>query len=118
MASCAEAAAAANVWPAARRLAEGVACTTLCPRCQKADDTLFHEVWECDANTGEIFDNTEKLLPRGQEEPEAQACCWQRGISPVAWRPDISRESPRIWWTHEDFQKSHKFRPLPSTEQT
>ena len=56
------AAATASCWTQERRYRAGLVDTSLCPRCEDADEDMFHRVWQCRTNTGEIFDKTQHLV--------------------------------------------------------
>ena len=71
------AAATASCWTQERRYRAGLVDTPLCPRCEEADEDMFHRVWQCRPNTGEIFDKTQLLV---QKE-----CFWLRGVVPRSW---------------------------------
>ena len=56
------AAATASCWTQERRYRAGVVDSPLCPRCEEEDEDMYHRVWQCRANTGEIFDKTQHLV--------------------------------------------------------
>ena len=73
------AAATASCWTQERRYRAGLVDTPLCPRCEEADEDMFHRVWQCRANTGEIFDKTQHLVQKATQAKDTFECFWLRG---------------------------------------
>ena len=68
-----------------RRYRAGLVDTPLCPRCEEADEDMFHRVWQCRANTGEIFDKTQHLVEKATQAKGTFECFWLRGVVPRSW---------------------------------
>ena len=81
------AAATASCWTQERRYRAGLVDTPLCPRCEEADEDMFHRVWQCRANTGEIFDETQHLVQKATQAKDRFECFWLRGgrVVPRSW---------------------------------
>ena len=79
------AAATASCWTQERRYRAGLVDTALCPRCEEADEDMFHRVWQCRANTGEIFDKTQHLVQKATQAKDTFECFWLRGVVPRSW---------------------------------
>ena len=54
-------------------------------RCEEADEDMFHRVWQCRANTGEIFDKTQHLVQKATQAKDTIECFWLRGVVPRSW---------------------------------
>ena len=61
------AAATASCWTQERRYRAGLVESPLCPRCEEEDEDMHHRVWQCRANTGEIFDKTQHLVQKATQ---------------------------------------------------
>ncbi len=61
--------------------------TALCPRCQTAEETTFHKLWECPANL-EIPGTHMEFLPEAQEGHKDLPCFWLCGLPPLRWTYD------------------------------
>ena len=79
------AAATASCWTQERRYRAGLVDTPLCPRCEEADEDMFHRIWQCRANTGEIFDKTQHLVQKATQAKDTFECFWLRGVVPRSW---------------------------------
>ena len=79
------ASATASCWTQERRYRAGLVDTPLCPRCEEADEDMFHRVWQCRANTGEIFDKTQHLVQKATQAKDTFECFWLRGVVPRSW---------------------------------
>ncbi|CAK0876322.1 unnamed protein product [Prorocentrum cordatum] len=56
-----------------------------CDRCSAGvPETLFHRMWQCEANAGPEFEASDKLLPRALAGADADPALWLRGIPSVA----------------------------------
>ena len=77
-----------DLWPAARRSAQGMLSDPTCPRCGKAPETLTHRHWQCEANSlilePEVV-STQSLCERAMSESETTPCFWNRGTVPMEW---------------------------------
>ncbi len=58
--------------------------TALCPRCQEADETTYHQLWECPANAEIEGTRMDMAVKAGAEWREAP-CFWLRGLPPQRW---------------------------------
>jgi ribonuclease HI len=56
----------------------------LCPRCQEAEETLYHQMWGCAANL-EVEGTFMELAPRAAQEWAEWPCFWLRGLPPQQW---------------------------------
>ena len=45
----------------------------------EADEDMFHRVWQCRANTGEIFDKIQHLVQKATQAKDTFECFWLRG---------------------------------------
>ena len=77
--------ATASCWTQERRYRAGLVDTPLCPRCEEPDEDMFHRVWQCRANTGEIFDKTQHLVQKATQAKDTFECFWLRGVVPRSW---------------------------------
>ena len=58
--------------------------TELCPRCESAEETTSHQLWECKANE-EIPGAHLELLPEARDLHLEVPCFWLRGLPPTGW---------------------------------
>ena len=52
----------------------------------------MHIVYECEANEGDVFQQTAHLVPRAQRECPQWECFWLRGLMPHTWLPQVHEE--------------------------
>ena len=78
------AAATASCWTQERRCRAGLVESSLCPRCEEEDEDMHHRVWQCRANTGEIFGKTQHLIQKTTQAQNTLECFWLRGV-PRSW---------------------------------
>ena len=93
------------MWTRSRKSQCGYNVQELCPRCNRAVDTPFHQVWECKHN--ESIDSpwvrdTQRLQARAQQEKDEYPCFWIRGVVPAEWTtaqiPPVPEEPiVRVW---------------------
>ena len=79
------AAATASCWSQERRYRAGLVESPLCPRCEEEDEDMHHRVWQCRANTGEIFDKTQHLFYKATQAKDTLECFWLKGLVPRSW---------------------------------
>ena len=68
------ASATASCWTQERRYRAGLVDTPLCPRSGEADEDMLHRVWQCRANTGEIFDKTQYFVQKATQAKDTFDC--------------------------------------------
>jgi hypothetical protein len=56
--------------------------TVLCPRCGLEEETTFHQLWSCQANTA-ISGTHLELLPEAREQHLEAPCFWLGGLPPL-----------------------------------
>ncbi len=56
----------------------------LCPRCQQAEETTYHQLWACPANAA-IEGVHADLAVRAEAEWQDAPCFWLRGLPPRNW---------------------------------
>ena len=56
----------------------------LCPRCNSAEETTFHQLWSCPANIGIEGAHLEHL-GRAAREHQTYPGFWLRGLPPLEW---------------------------------
>ena len=88
-----------DLWPAARKSAQGMLSVPTCPRCGKEPETLTHRHWQCEVNSlilePEVV-STQYLYERAMSESETTPCFWNRGIVLMEWTvlPTLSETQP------------------------
>ena len=77
-----------DLWPAARKSAQGVLSVPTCPRCGKEPETLTHRDWQCEANSlilePEVV-STQYLCERPLLVSGTEALCQWSGSSAFVW---------------------------------
>ena len=79
------AAATTSCWTQERRYRAGLVESPLCLRLEEEHEDMYHQVWQCRANTGEIFDKTQHLVQKATQAKETLECFWLRGLVPRSW---------------------------------
>jgi hypothetical protein len=59
-------------------------CSLICPRCGLAEESSFHQLWECKANEAVAGARLE-YLPEAREQYQTAPCFWLRGLPPIGW---------------------------------
>ena len=97
-----------DLWPAARKAAQGMLSVSTCPRCGKEPETLTHRHWQCEANSlilePEVV-STQYLCKRAISESETAPCFWNRGIVPVEWTALPTPSEPQPLFGHGDWSR-------------
>ena len=97
-----------DLWPAARKTAQGMLLDSTCPRCGKEPETLTHRHWQCEAN-GLIMDpavaNTQHLSERAISGSESTPCFWNRGIVPTEWTTIPAPSETQPLFGHGDWAR-------------
>ena len=75
-------------WPNSRLGEHYVDAPSLCPRCNREDETPLHMFWQCEANnaiTDPAVVNTQSLAQEASSNAHIFPCYWLRGILPQAF---------------------------------
>ena len=88
-------------WTRDRKKLAGYIDSDLCPRCKVAQETPFHQFWECSANLqlGLEVESTQSLVILARQQHTMYPCLWLRGLVPKGWtigRPE-GRPKKQTW---------------------
>ncbi len=68
--------------------------TSVCPRCHAAEETTFHQLWECPSNA-EVSGTHLELLPEARDAWQDCPAFWLRGLVPLQWVYPHSMRDPQ-----------------------
>ena len=69
-----------SCWTQEQRYRAGLVESPFCPGCEEENEDMYHRVWQCRANTGEIFDKTQHLVQKATQAQRHSGMFLAQGV--------------------------------------